>query len=175
MSASDTNLLRDSSVEAIPGLIPGSSLIAVDVEEGARAVPCCLQDASEHATDTRFSWNEVAPPGIELTFFPLLDMHILDFVQGKPVLTLLVLAIKKSNSELKEAWRKKIKGQKGVGFFQLRSGTTVGQFKPDWCSLPVEAVWRQKDREQKDKPNCNKCSSPHPQHPGVNRSNQTCF
>lgn len=26
-------------MEAIPGLIPGSSLIAVDVEEGARAVP----------------------------------------------------------------------------------------------------------------------------------------
>lgn len=51
MSAWDTNLLTDSSVEGIPG----SPLIAVDVEEGERAVPCCLQEASEHATDTRFS------------------------------------------------------------------------------------------------------------------------
>lgn len=51
MSALNTNLLTDSSME----VIPGSPLIAVDVEEGERAVLHCLQEVSEHATDTRFS------------------------------------------------------------------------------------------------------------------------
>lgn len=43
MSALDTNLLSDSSME----VVPGSLLIAVDVEKGARAVPCCPQEVSE--------------------------------------------------------------------------------------------------------------------------------
>lgn len=41
-------------------------------------------EVSENATARRFSWDKVAPPGMESAFFPLLAVDIADIAQGEP-------------------------------------------------------------------------------------------